>query len=160
MGNRAALSVAGPAPLVGFFVKISSTSYDSWRYIASPNTVVSIIATISKAALLVPVSLLLGQLNWNQDSTPASALLYHLQAIDQASYGPGGALDVLWRSIKELRMNVLIFAGAFITILALAVDLFGHEMWTLRKMDEMQPISESIYATMHREEDRPVFIEG
>jgi hypothetical protein len=126
----AALSVVGFALLVGFLVKIGNTPYDSWRYTASPNTVISIIATITKAALLVPVSSCLGQLKWNQHNTPASAPLYHIQAIDQASRGPWGALDVLWRSIKVQKMNVLILVGAIITILALAVDPFAQQILT------------------------------
>lgn len=128
--GAAALSVAGFALLVGFLVKISNTPYDSWRYTASPNPVVSILSTITKSALLVPVSSCLGQLKWNQYITPSSAPLYHIQAIDQASRGPWGALDVLWRGIKDLKMNVLILAGAFITILALAVDPFAQQILT------------------------------
>lgn len=80
------LAVVGLVLLVIFLVKINGTPYANWRYTASPNTVVSIIVTVTKAALLVPVSSCLGQLKWNlfQNSAP----LYHMQAIDEASRGP------------------------------------------------------------------------
>lgn len=86
------LAVAGLVLLAIFLVKVNGSPCANWRYTASPNTVVSIIVTVTKAALLVPVSCCLGQLKWNlfQDS----ARLYDIQAIDQASRGPGAP----WKS--------------------------------------------------------------
>ncbi|KAJ5735628.1 uncharacterized protein N7483_000753 [Penicillium malachiteum] len=60
------VSLAGFALLVGFLVKVNNASYTSWQYTASPNTIISIITTVVKSALLVPVSACLSQLKWNQ----------------------------------------------------------------------------------------------
>lgn len=122
----AILSVVGFALLIGFLVKIQNTPYASWQYTASPNTVVSIIVGITKAALLVPVSACLSQLKWNHYRS--SAPLYHMQAIDQASRGPWGSMEVLWRGIPGLRMDSLTLVGAFITIVALAIDPFSQQV--------------------------------
>lgn len=120
------LSVTGIALLVAFLVTINNTPYEDWKYTASPNTVVSIIVTITKAALFVPVSSCLGQLKWNlfQSSAP----LYHMQVLDQASRGPWGSLEVLLRGIFGSKTGILTYIGASITILALAVDPFAQQV--------------------------------
>ncbi|KAE8141619.1 hypothetical protein BDV38DRAFT_296282 [Aspergillus pseudotamarii] len=122
----ATLSVIGLGLLIGFLFKVHDTPYADWQYTASPNTVVSIIVTISKAALLVPVSGCLSQLKWNRyrDSVP----LYDMQAIDQASRGPWGALELLWIGIPRLRMDALTLVGAFMTVLAVAIDPFSQQI--------------------------------
>lgn len=125
-----ALGVIGFALLIGFLAKIHNTAYTSWQYTASPNTVVSIIVTITKAALLVSVSSCLSQLKWNQYGNSASAPLYHMQVIDQASRGPWGSVNVLWSGLKERRMNALIISGALITIITLAIDPFAQQILT------------------------------
>ncbi|PKY08257.1 hypothetical protein P168DRAFT_308339 [Aspergillus campestris IBT 28561] len=123
------LAVVGLALLVAFLVTINNTPYANWQYTASPNTVVSIIVTITKAALLVPVSSCLGQLKWNLFQDPAP--LYHMQVIDQASRGPWGSLEILLGGIFGSRTGSLTYIGAVITILALAVDPFAQQILTL-----------------------------
>ncbi|KAJ5165664.1 uncharacterized protein N7500_007494 [Penicillium coprophilum] len=126
--GSAMLSVVGLVLLVAFLVKINATPYANWQYTASPNTIVSVITTITKAALLVSVSACLSQLKWNlfRDSTS----LYNLQAIDQASRGPWGSLEVLLRGLCGSRMGSLTYVGAFLTVLALAVDPFAQQILT------------------------------
>lgn len=122
------LSVVGIALLIAFLVTINNTPYEDWQYTASPNTVVSIIVTITKAALFVPVSSCLGQLKWNLFQSPAP--LYHMQVIDQASRGPWGSLEVLLRGIFGSKTGILTYVGASLTILALAVDPFAQQILT------------------------------
>ncbi|OQE35466.1 hypothetical protein PENCOP_c013G05881 [Penicillium coprophilum] len=126
--GSAMLSVVGLVLLVAFLVKINATPYANWQYTASPNTIVSIIITITKSALLVSVSACLSQLKWNlfHDSTS----LYNLQAIDQASRGPWGSLEVLLRGLCGSKMGSLTYVGAFLTVLALAVDPFAQQILT------------------------------
>ena len=123
-----ALSVVGIALLVAFLVTINNTPYGDWQYTASPNTVVSIIVTITKAALFVPVSSCLGQLKWNLFQSPVP--LYHMQVLDQASRGPWGSLEVLLRGIFGSKTGILTYVGASLTILALAVDPFAQQILT------------------------------
>ncbi|GMG03699.1 hypothetical protein COH20_003092 [Aspergillus flavus] len=122
----ATLSVIGLGLLIGFLFRINGTPYADWQHTASPNTVLSIIVTISKAALLVPVSGCLSQLKWNRyrNSVP----LYDMQAIDQASRGPWGALELLWIGLPQLRMDALTLAAAFMTVLAVAIDPFAQQI--------------------------------
>lgn len=122
----ATVAVLGIVLLVGFLVKIDGTPYAKWQYTVVPNTVISIIMTISKAALLVPVSACLGQLKWNlyRRSTP----LEYMQTIDEASRGSWGSLQVLWRVISGSRMGILTCSGAFLTLIALAIDPFAQQI--------------------------------
>ena len=122
------LAVVGLVLLVAFLVKINNTPYATWQYTASPNTVVSIIVTITKAAVLVSVSSCLGQLKWNLFQNPAP--LYHMQVIDQASRGPWGSLEVLLRGISGSKTGSLTYVGASLTVLALAVDPFAQQILT------------------------------
>jgi hypothetical protein len=122
------LAVVGVVLLVAFLFKINNTPYTDWKYTVSPNTVVSIIMTITKAALLVSVSSCLGQLKWNLFQNPAP--LYHMQVIDQASRGPWGSLEVLLRGIFGSRTGSLTYVGASLTVLALAVDPFAQQILT------------------------------
>ncbi|PLN80464.1 hypothetical protein BDW42DRAFT_170896 [Aspergillus taichungensis] len=123
------LAVVGIALLVAFLVTINNTPYANWQYTASPNTIVSIIVTITKAALLVPVSSCLGQLKWNLFQDPAP--LYHMQAIDQASRGPWGSMEILLGGLFGSRTGILTYVGAMLTILALAVDPFAQQILTI-----------------------------
>lgn len=122
------LAVVGLVLLVAFLVKINSTPYASWQYNASPNTIVSIIVTITKAAVLVSVSSCLGQLKWNLFQNPVP--LYHMQVIDQASRGPWGSLEVLLRGIFGSKTGSLTYVGASLTVLGLAVDPFAQQILT------------------------------
>ncbi|KAF9891833.1 hypothetical protein FE257_003318 [Aspergillus nanangensis] len=123
-----ALAVVGLVLLVAFLVTIKNTPYATWQYTVSPNTVVSIIVTITKAAVLVSVSSCLGQLKWNLFQTPAP--LYHMQVIDQASRGPWGSMEVLLRGIFGSKTGSLTYVGAFLTVLVLAVDPFAQQILT------------------------------
>ncbi|KAJ5709116.1 hypothetical protein N7493_010450 [Penicillium malachiteum] len=122
-----AVSLVGFALLVGFLVKVNNSSYTSWQNTASPNTVISIIITVTKSALLVPVSACLSQLKWNQ-YWRSPAPLYNMQAVDQASRGPLGSITILWSATRGLKIDRWTLTGAFITVLALGIDPFTQQI--------------------------------
>ena len=51
-----------------------------------------------------------------------------MQAIDQASRGPLGSLEVLFRGMFGFKTGKLTLVGAFLTILALAADPFAQQI--------------------------------
>jgi hypothetical protein len=116
------LAVVDLILLVASLVKIN-TPYATWQYTASPNTIVSIIITITKSAVLVSVSACLGQLKWNLSQN--SAPLHHTQVIDDASRGPRGSLKFLLRGIFRSKTGSLTCVEAVLMILALVVDPFA-----------------------------------
>ncbi|KAJ5720840.1 uncharacterized protein N7483_008774 [Penicillium malachiteum] len=144
--GSAAVAVIGIALLVGFLIKIHGTKYADWQYTAAPNTVVSIIVTVTESALLVPITACLGQLKWNlyRRSVP----LEYMQAIDEASRGSFGSFQILYRVISGSKMGVLTFFGAFLTILALAVDPFAQQILTfpLRPTESVNDTASIQYA--------------
>ncbi|KAJ5116235.1 hypothetical protein N7456_000583 [Penicillium angulare] len=94
----------------------------------SPNTIISIISAVTKAALLNAVSACLGQLKWRLYERSSSAPLEYIQTIDEASRGSWGSLKLLSRVVSGSKMGALIFSGASLTFLATAVDPFAQQI--------------------------------
>ncbi|KAJ5637181.1 hypothetical protein N7490_007060 [Penicillium lividum] len=113
--------------LIGFLVYVNGMTYARWQYSISPNTVIAILAGFGKTATLVPISTCLGQFkwkpNWNKGPEQTPTQLYNFQMLDNASRGPWGSLEVLWRMPWSLPM-----AGALLTILSLALDPFSQQI--------------------------------
>jgi hypothetical protein len=67
----AALSVGCLAAIIGVLAAINGKPESEWRFLVLPNTVISILATVAKTALLYPVAQGLGQLKWIYFRLPA-----------------------------------------------------------------------------------------
>ncbi|KAJ5930872.1 hypothetical protein N7466_006365 [Penicillium verhagenii] len=126
--SSAVLSVIGIALLVVFLISIHGKPYAEWQYTASPNTIISIISVIIKAALLNIVSACLGQLKWRLYKRSNCAPLEYMQAIDEASRGSWGSLKILSRVVSGSKMGALILSGASLTFLAIAIDPFAQQI--------------------------------
>jgi hypothetical protein len=101
-------------------------SLTSWSFIfhANLNTVIAILSTLSRTALLVPVASCISQLKWiHLASSPRS--LRDFQIFDDASRGPWGALELIWR--LNFRSKLATW-GSFITILTLAMGPFAQQL--------------------------------
>lgn len=126
----AALSIICVALLIGFLAFVNGLPYASWQYSISPNTVISVIGTVAKTAMLVPVSACLGQLKWNQVTHQTTISLYQFHVLDQASRGPWGAVEAFWR-IK----SAVPLAGASLVILSIALDPFAQQVLVFPSRD-------------------------
>ncbi|RAH48310.1 DUF3176 domain-containing protein [Aspergillus brunneoviolaceus CBS 621.78] len=87
------------------------------------NTVVSVLATVSKSSLVFAVGECIGQLQWislRQSQWPLSCI----QLYNSASRGPWGSALILLRD----RGHSLVTVGAFIVVLALAFDPFVQQI--------------------------------
>ena len=125
--SAAALSIACVAGMVALLVALDGKPYVPWRILGAaitPNSLLSILSTLSKSALLLAVAEGLGQLKWNYFRQKSRGLL-DLQVFDEATRGPFGALKLLW-SIN-IRASVASM-GALITVLALALDPFTQQI--------------------------------
>lgn len=91
-----------------------------WSFRISPNALVAIFSTLSKAALLMPVASCISQLKWVYFMKNPHPLA-DIQAYDDASRGPWGSLNLLWTTKGKRLMAAW---GAFITILALGMEPF------------------------------------
>lgn len=127
-----ALGIISLALLVAFLAKIDGTAYDRWQYSISPNAVVSVITTIGKAAILVPVSACLSQLKWNRYRR--ANRLSDLQTLDEASRGAWGSIVLFW----SMRPN-LATVGAVLTVLAVAIDPFSQQIIAIHSRNALAP---------------------
>jgi hypothetical protein len=77
----------------------------SWHSAVSPNALISTLATVSKASLMLAVAACISQLKWLYfERAPRS--LHSMQVFDDASRGPLGALELLTRlSPKEIFLH-------------------------------------------------------
>lgn len=98
----------------------------TWRLPLAPNTLIAIFATMSKSAMLLVISECLSQLKWVYFEQRDQRLI-DLQIFDDASRGPIGAIQLLFRIRR--RAFAASF-GAVLTILALAQDAFYQEIYS------------------------------
>ena len=78
-------------------LRLDQTPLNEWmnKMHIQPNTLASILMTIAKAALLLPVAECISQLKWIYFQEQARRL-DHVDLFDRASRGPFGALQLLW----------------------------------------------------------------
>ena len=73
----------------------------------TPNTLISILATLSKSSLLLPVAEGISQLKWSYFQLKAQRIV-DMQVFDDASRGPLGSLRLLWSiNIRVSRLLVI-----------------------------------------------------
>ena len=95
-----------------------------WHMPIRPNAMVSVFATVTKAALVYPVAECIGQFKWLYYGQQAHKTI-DMQRFDDASRGPWGSLLLLSRLRGK---GFLVPIGCLITILAMAVDPFAQQI--------------------------------
>jgi hypothetical protein len=88
----------------------------------SPLTWINVLGKVSSAALIVPTSETLGQLNWNWFHN--SKAMWDFEIFDKASRGPIGALMLIYRT----KGRSLAALGALLIIFLLAIDTFFQQV--------------------------------
>ncbi|MCJ1467733.1 hypothetical protein MMC07_006358 [Pseudocyphellaria aurata] len=101
----------------------------------SINSLIAIFTVILKASLLMPVAEGIGQLKWHWFHKPRS--LIDLNRVDAASRGPWGSF-LLFTTYRY----PLAALGAFITVVALAIEPFSQQV--LQYYECLQPLPGSI----------------
>ncbi|KAF2651891.1 hypothetical protein K491DRAFT_719390 [Lophiostoma macrostomum CBS 122681] len=112
---------------VAILFYMNGKSLAAWKLPIQPNSLVSVFSSIAKSALLVPVAECLGQLKWTYLDTSESRSLSQVQAFDDASRGPWGAMTLFWKTRKE-PTPILALLGASVTILLLAFEPFAQQV--------------------------------
>lgn len=106
--------------------KIDGKPMSSWHMPLSPNTLIAVLSTLSKSAILFVISGCLGQLKWVYFEQRGQRLM-DLQVFDDASRGP---LRSLWLLMRIRWSAIIASCGALLTILALAQDAFYQEVYS------------------------------
>lgn len=89
-----------------------------WNYGLTINGVVSVLAGIAKASMILPVAESISQLKWHWFSTGKPRPVIDFEHLDTASRGPWGCLMMLCRP----RQWSVVSLGAFITVTALMME--------------------------------------
>jgi hypothetical protein len=89
-----------------------------------PNALISIFAVIAKAALIYTIAGCISQSKWLRFHKEVHQII-DLQRFDDASRGPWGSTQFLWRfRFREPIASV----GCIITVVALAIDPFTQQI--------------------------------
>lgn len=97
-----------------------------WKLPIQINSLVAVLSTFARSAILLIFAEGLSQLKWNSFEKRANTL-DRLQIFDDASRGPWGALVFILK-IKKGEIRSLAAIGAALTILALAFEPFTQQI--------------------------------
>lgn len=93
---------------IGFLRYLDEKPYQSWRISKvdiTPNAIISFLATLNKASMLLPVAEVLVQLKWLWFQARRRRV-FDLQIFDDASRGPLGSLRLLWNMNLRVYRNI------------------------------------------------------
>ncbi|EXJ63428.1 uncharacterized protein A1O5_11477 [Cladophialophora psammophila CBS 110553] len=96
-----------------------------WHSRITPNAMISVLATVSKSSVLLPVAECISQLTWLQFQRPHSLQL--IQEFDEASRGALGSFQILFSTEA-----IAAWFGATITLMALAFEPFVQQVLLLQ----------------------------
>lgn len=121
-----AFSVGCLATIVGVLAAYQNKSLSHWTFVLgiSINTLIAILSTFSRTALMVPVASCISQLKWIH-LVGGSRSLQEVQVFEDASRGPWGSLELIWKLHLKSKLATW---GALITILTLAMDPFAQQL--------------------------------
>jgi hypothetical protein len=114
-------SAACVVVMVAVLINTQGMALTAWDLSIAPNTVISVLATVSKTSLLLPVTESISQLKWLHFNR--AHRLSDMDLYNNASRGPLGALFFIFR--LPLSLGAL---GAIITIVALAFEPFAQQL--------------------------------
>ena len=125
-----ALSLTCMALLVSMLLKSDGMELEKWDMPIQPNSLIAVLTTVAKTAMMVPVASCLSQLKWRHFTGGSTDSLYALQVFDDASRGPWGSFMLLlsrnmriWKRTWNGEGNAIFaWALAFVTLLALGID--------------------------------------
>nr|XP_036576339.1 uncharacterized protein CTRU02_13716 [Colletotrichum truncatum]KAF6783064.1 hypothetical protein CTRU02_13716 [Colletotrichum truncatum] len=104
--------------LVAVLLQVQNTPLARWTWNIQPSSVISILTTFGKAAMMVPITACLSQLKWRHMQRQARPL-NHLQTFDDASRGPWGSAIMAWKMPLQSPLG---WALAIVTVVALGME--------------------------------------
>ena len=115
------LFVAALMAIVGAVLPYQDQPLPQWPYNVSINTLISILAAITKAAMLLVIAEGLSQLKWTwfRRTRP----LQDMARYDMASRGPWGSLRFL---LSSRGGDLITSVGAIVTVASIAIDPFAQ----------------------------------
>jgi hypothetical protein len=130
-----AISTLCMTGIIIMLIHLQNKPLPSWSF-SDPQTVVTVLAKISAAALIIPTSEAIGQLKWNWFNGKTSKEVYDFEIFDKASRGPWGSFMLL----MVTKGKSLAALGAVLTLLMLAIDTFFQQLVSLPQRWEMSEV--------------------
>lgn len=109
------------AATIAILAHFEGQKVPEWPFSINLNTLIALLSTILRAAMLVAVAEVLGQLKYGHFSRPRP--LKHLHDFDRASRSVNGSVKLLFVAPK----NILAVVAAIVTILSLAIGPFTQQ---------------------------------
>ena len=125
--GSAFLSTGCIIAIVIILFKIADKPLQDWSLPIQPNSLIAVLTTIGKTAMMVSVVSCLSQLKFRHFAS--SQPLQHLQLFDDASRGPWGSLMMILSIHKR---NPLAVALALITIVGLGIEPSAQQILDFR----------------------------
>jgi hypothetical protein len=116
--GAALLSMTSMLLIILVLFKVQDKPLGDWHFSIQPNSLISVLTTLGKTAMLVAVAESIGQLKWLHFDG-RSRPLDHFQQFDEASRGPWGSAMLIWGTKGRA---ILASIGAFITIVGLGIE--------------------------------------
>ncbi|KAF1952529.1 hypothetical protein CC80DRAFT_495324 [Byssothecium circinans] len=107
--------------IIGILICIKDQPLSKWP---KGQTVITVLAKVSAATLIIPTSEAIGQLKWNWFGGDVSKEMVDFEIFDKASRGPWGSLMLIVRT----KGRSLAALGAILTLLMLAIDTFFQQV--------------------------------
>ncbi|KAK7983562.1 hypothetical protein PG989_010964 [Apiospora arundinis] len=110
--------------------RMDGKSLAEWTPLIGINALFSILITVCKAAILLPIASCISQVKWVY-FTEKERPLIALSAFDDASKGPWGALLYL-NPVKLISQPFLASLGSLLTVVTMAMGPFAQQTVTIR----------------------------
>jgi hypothetical protein len=123
-----ASSIACLVTIISILAHYDDKPLNEWHSRITPNAIISVLATVSKSSLLMPVAECISQLTWLRFQRPHSLQL--IQEFDEASRGALGSFQILFSTEA-----VAAWTGAIITLTALAFEPFVQQVLLLKSRE-------------------------
>lgn len=107
--------------LIVILLKMSDQPLEKWTGLISLNAMISILTTISKSMMLLPVAACISQMKWLYLKRPRR--IYDFELFDKASRGPDGSLELMLS--RPIQMASV---GCLVTIIASAIGPFTQQV--------------------------------
>ncbi|KAI8966089.1 hypothetical protein F5Y11DRAFT_366345 [Daldinia sp. FL1419] len=118
------LSLISISLIIPVLKQVDDQPIESWPYSIRPNSMIAVLTTIAKTAMMIPIASCLSQLKWGHFQHRSNPL-HHLQLYDDASRGPWGCfLLLLAGRLKAVTAWLL----AIVTLVALAIEPTAQQM--------------------------------
>ncbi|KAF2829257.1 hypothetical protein CC86DRAFT_437031 [Ophiobolus disseminans] len=122
------LSIICLTAIVAILAHYDGKPLSKWHSGITPNAIISVLATVSKSSILLPVAECISQLIWLRFQTPHTLQL--IQEFDEASRGALGSFQILFSTEAAAA-----WFGAIITLTALAFEPFAQQVLSLESRE-------------------------